>query len=135
MAAYLANCLLSQPKQVEHMRKIALILLTFTAACTTQANHVGNPLMLPVSALGNAINNAAYSGTRGQVEVFVKTNHPALVADIQRGGGPTLTEAFNIANVPAAVRARHTLQLQSDLALYSNNIEALIVAIMVVSGP
>jgi hypothetical protein len=36
--------------------------------------------------------------------------------------------------VPKPVRAEHTLQLQSDLALYANNFDALEVAIMVVSS-
>jgi hypothetical protein len=46
----------------------------------------------------------------------------------------TLNEAFDIANVPASVRAPHTLQLQSDLALYSSNLDALVVGIMMVSA-
>jgi len=120
------------------MRKITFVFLSLTSlglgACTNGANHIGNPLLLPVNALGNSIGNAIYSEKRGKVEVFVKTNHPALIADIQRGGGPTLTQAFYIADVPQSIRAEHTLQLQSDLALYSNNLEALVVAIMIVSG-
>ncbi len=116
------------------MNKLAVILLALTAGCTSGANHIGNPLLLPIRAIGNATTNAAYNQTRGQVEIFVKTNHPALIADIQRGGGTTLTEAFDIAGVPAGTRAPHTLQLQSDLALYNSNLDALVVAIMVVSG-
>ncbi|SMX31350.1 hypothetical protein [Octadecabacter ascidiaceicola] len=115
------------------MRKFTFVFLTLVAACSNEANHLGNPLLMPLNALGTRIGNAVYNERRGKVEVFVKSNHPALVADIQRGGGPMLTQAFEIANVPKPVRAPHTLQLQSDLALYSNNIEALIVAIMVVS--
>lgn len=102
--------------------------------CTSEANHLGSPLLLPINAIGTAIGNAAYGQTRGQVEVFVKTNHPALIADIRAGGGATLSEVFDIADVPQAVRAPHTLQLQSDLQLYETNLDALIVAIMVVSG-
>ncbi|MCW1950141.1 MAG: hypothetical protein KIH44_002075 [Octadecabacter sp.] len=116
------------------MRKLAFIFLTLAVACSNEANHVGNPLLLPLNALGSSIGNAVYSERRGKVEVFVKTNHPALIADIQRGGGDTLTKAFDLADVPKPVRMPHTLQLQSDLALYSNNLDALVVAIMVVSG-
>ena len=115
------------------MRKVTFVLLGLLSACTGEANHIGNPLMLPIRALGNGIDNAAYNWTRGQVEIFVKTNHPALIADLQRGGGQTLTQAFDLAKVPAPVRAPHTLQLQSDLALYNANLDALVVAIMVVS--
>ncbi|MBU2993361.1 hypothetical protein Q4555_00790 [Octadecabacter sp. 1_MG-2023] len=116
------------------MRKIAYIFLILLSACSTEANHIGNPLLLPIHALGNAASNAAYGQRRGQVEVFVKTNHPALIADLQAGGGTTLSQAFDIANVPVSTRAPHTLQMQSDLALYSNNLDALVVAIMVVSN-
>ncbi|MGJ8612021.1 MAG: hypothetical protein ACSHWY_13050 [Octadecabacter sp.] len=116
------------------MRKTPIVFMAFMAACTNQANHIGNPLLLPPSGLGTAIGNATYGAQRGQVEVFVKTNHPALITDIRAGGGATLTQAFDIANVPTAVRAPHTIQLQSDLALYSGNLDALVVAIMVVSG-
>lgn len=115
------------------MRKFALVLLPLIAGCTTDANHLGNPLLMPVTALGTAISNASYNETRGKVEVFVKTNHARLVADIQNGGGPSLTKVYDLAQVPKNQRAPHTLQLQSDLALYANNLEALIVAIMVVS--
>jgi hypothetical protein len=116
------------------MRKLTFVILCLVAGCTSDTNHIGNPLTLPVRAIGNATSNAAYNQTRGQVEIFVKTNHPALIVDIQRGGGVTLSEAFDIANVPASVRAPHTLQLQSDLALYSSNLDALVVAIMMVSA-
>ena len=115
------------------MRKFAFLLLAVTPACTSGANHLGNPLLLPFSGLGTAIGNASYNQTRGKVEVFVKTNHPALIADLRAGGGATLTQVFDIANVAQSIRAAHTLQLQSDLALYSNNLDALIVASMVVS--
>ena len=116
------------------MRRLAFVLMTLSAGCTSGANHLGNPVLLPLSAIGSSIGNATYNQTRGKVEIFVKTNHPALVADIQRGGGPALTRVFDIANVPKPIRAEHTLQLQSDLALYANNLDALVVAIMVVSG-
>ncbi|MCF2903890.1 hypothetical protein L0666_02735 [Octadecabacter sp. CECT 8868] len=116
------------------MRKYPFVFLTLLSACSTEANHIGNPLLLPIHAVGNAVSNATYGQRRGQVEVFVKTNHPALITDIRAGGGVTLTEAFDIANVPPAARAPHTLQMQSDLALYTNNLGALVVAIMVVSN-
>jgi hypothetical protein len=116
------------------MRKSAVLSMIFVAACTGEPNHLGNPLSWPTAGIGPAIENGVYGQRRGQVEVFVKSNHPALIADIRAGGGTTLSEAFDIARVPYAIRPAHTLQLQSDLALYSSNIEALIVAIMVVSS-
>lgn len=116
------------------MRKSAFVFFGLLAACTGEANHLGNPLLLPVNAIGSAIGNGAYNQRRGKVETFVKSNHPTLIADIRAGGGEALTEAYNIANVPNQIRPEHTLQLQSDLALYQAILEALIVAIMVVSG-
>ena len=115
------------------MRKITFVFITLTAGCTGEANHLGNPLLLPFSGLSNAISNASYNEVRGKVELFVKTNHPALMTDIQRGGGATLEQAYDIAGAPNAIRPEHTLHLQSDRALYAANLEALIVAIMVVS--
>lgn len=114
--------------------RIALPALILLTACTGEANHLGNPLLLPLGGLATATENAVYGARRGEVEVFVKTNHPALIADLRAGGGPTLTRAFDIARVPADVRPVHTLKMQGDLPLYQTNLEALVVAIMVVSG-
>lgn len=116
------------------MRVFALLFLALATGCSSQANHLGNPLLLPVSALGSSLGNAQYNQTRGKVEVFVKTNHPALIADIRNGGGPTLTKAYDLAAAPKPLRDEHTLQLQSDPALYAANLDALVVAIMVVAG-
>lgn len=116
------------------MRKLAFVLMTLTAACSSDANHLGNPLLLPLNAIGNSIGNAAYNETRGKVEIYVKSNHPALVADIRRGGGPFLTKAYDIAGAPKPIRAEHTLQLQSDLQIYAGSPDALVVAVMVVSN-
>jgi hypothetical protein len=41
------------------MNKLAALLLAITAGCTSDANHIGNPLMLPIRAIGNATSNAA----------------------------------------------------------------------------
>jgi hypothetical protein len=53
------------------MRKFAFILMTLTAACSTQPNHVGNSLLLPLNALGSSLGNATYNATRGKVQVYV----------------------------------------------------------------
>ncbi len=108
------------------MRKLTFVFLALLAACTPGAN--------PLQRIGTTLGNAANGETRGPVEIFVKTNHPALIRDIRAGGGPTLTRAFDIANVPQSARAFQTLRLQSDLPLYASNLDALVVALMVVSG-
>lgn len=113
------------------MRKIPFIFLGLLAACSSGGTFDGNS---PFNRIGTAIGNAANGEQRGQVEVFVKTNHPALIADIRAGGGPTLTQAFDIIEVPTNIRAGNTIRLQSELALYSANLDALIAALMVMSG-
>lgn len=115
------------------MRALPLLLLCLLTGCATGPNHLGNPLTLPFRAVAGGVDNAAYNRTRGQVEIFVKTNHPAIITDLESGGGPTLTQAFDLAQVPIAIRAPHTLQMQSDLQLYRANLGATVVAIMVVS--
>ncbi len=87
--------------------------------------------MLPISGLTNAIQNGAYQQRRGDVEVFVKTNHPALLENIATGSGPALDQAMNLANIAIPDRAARKTQMQGDLELYSQNLEALIVALMV----
>lgn len=95
---------------------------------------MGNPLMLPISGLATAASNAIYSQRRGAVEVFVKTNHPALINEINVGAGPTLSQAMNTAEIPAEDQPTRILQLQSDLGLYEVNPGALVTALMVYGG-
>ncbi len=114
-----------------HRSRLCLIIITGLAGCSNEASHVPNPLLLPFYGIGNAVQNAAYGERRGAVEVFVKTNHPALIADIDNGGGDQLIEAMNLARVAAKDRDILTLRLQSERALYARNQEALIVALMV----
>ena len=112
------------------MRRI-LVALVPLAACTGEANHLGNPFTLPSSGIANSIDNAAYNERRGQVEVFVKTNHPALISEIAIGGGPLLNEAFELARVPASDRPARRIQLQSDVSLYKTAPGSLVTALMV----
>ncbi len=59
------------------------------------------------------------AGTRdGEVQVFVAQNHPALVADVEAGGGPVLDGAMAVAGVNPATRDILVLRLQSELPLY-----------------
>ena len=112
----------------------ALLLTLALAACSTEANHLGNPLLLPVYGVTSAIGNAVYDSRRGTVELLVKTNHPALLDEITAGGGPTLTRAYDAAGVPDRDRAARTIQLQRDLGLYQSNPGALVIALMVYGG-
>lgn len=100
------------------MRKLAFVFLMLAAGCVAPATFLGNPL-----------NVNPGSANRGEVEVFVKSNHPALIRDLQSGGGPTLTQAYSIAGVPENARDVQTLRLQSNLALFNANVTALSLAI------
>lgn len=114
--------------------RFAPLLLIMMTGCTSGANHLGNPLFWPVDAVQNGINNAAYSQQRGAVEVIVKSEFPAILADIDAGGGPVLTRAMDAARIALGDRSARTLQLQGDLGLYSANPGALVTALMLFGG-
>lgn len=98
------------------MRLILPVLFTFLAACTTD---------------GDLRDFAPLASPNGAVEVLVKSNHPALIAEIDAGGGPLLTRAFDAAGVPEQDRPARTLQLQGNLGLYDANPGALVTALSV----
>ena len=98
------------------MRLILPVLFTFLAACTTD---------------GDLRNIAPLASSNGAVEVLVKSNHPALIAEINAGTGPLLTRAFDAAGVPEQDRPARTLQLQGNLGLYDANPGALVTALSV----
>lgn len=114
--------------------RIPLPCLIFMAACSNEANHIGNPLLLPFSGLATVFENSVYNERRGRVEVFVKSNHPALIADITAGGGGHISEAMNIARIPASDQPTRLIQMKSDIALYKTNPGALVTALMVYRG-
>ncbi len=114
--------------------RVTLFLLPLLAGCSGEANHLGNPLLWPVTGLSTAAENAAYNARRGQVEVIVKTNFDQIIADIVAGGGDVLTQAMDTARIPDADRPARVLQMQRDLALYQGNPGALVVALMVYGG-
>ena len=111
--------------------RAALLILPLLAACTTPENLSVNPLTWPGKIIGGGIRTAIYDQRRGQVELFVATNHPALLADITAGGGASLTQAMDIAGVPAQDRRTRITQLQGDQGLYQTSPAALVVALMV----
>jgi hypothetical protein len=98
--------------------RIALSCIVFLTACSGDANDLGNPLLLPLSGLTTLAENTVYNERRGRVEVLVKSNHPALIDQINAGAGSILIAAFDTAGVPATDRPTRIIQLQSDLGLY-----------------
>lgn len=111
-----------------------LIATLMTSACSQEANHLGNPLLLPISGASTLFGNAAYAQRRGAVEVIVKSNFDAIITDIRNGGGPVLTEAMDTAGIPLRDRPARIIQLQSDMGLYQSNPGALVTALMVYGG-
>ena len=108
-----------------------LILLP---ACTPEASHIPNPVLLPGQAASTAVSNATYGARRARVSRHVAAHHPALMAEIAAGSGPHLTQAMDLARVKAADRPALIRRLQQDRALYAADPEALIVALMVHGG-
>jgi len=114
--------------------RYTLLFLTLLSGCSTDTIQLGNLFTTPISGLTTTASSAIYDQRRGQVEVFVKTNHPALIDEINGGGGPTLTQAMDIARIPYEDRPARIIQLQSNLGLYEVNLGALITAFMVFGG-
>jgi hypothetical protein len=135
LAAYATIALVSQAIEgAKQDMRLPIITVLFAAACTGEANHLGNPLLLPFSGLSTALDNTAYNARRGKVEVFVKSNFPMLIQDITAGGGATLSEAFNLSGVPVTDRPARRIQLRSDLGIYQSAPGALVTALMVYGG-
>ena len=111
-----------------------IFTLFFIAACSSGTNHIGNPLLLPIQAIGNGIDNAIYQQRRGQVEVIVKSTFPTIIEEVAIGAGPTLTRAMDASGVPIEDHPARVMQLQGDIGLYRTNPEALIAALMVYGG-
>ena len=93
-------------------------------------------LVLLVAGCGQGLDLAgltdpAQASRRGAIEVAVKSAHPAIVSEIEAGGGPALARAFDAAGVPAGERAARTTQLGGDLGLYARNPGALAAALAV----
>lgn len=113
------------------MRLLPLLVLPILMSCSSEANHLGNPLLLPINGISTAVQNAAYRERRGQVEIAVKSTWPRILGDIEAGNGPTLSDAMNAARIPESDRPTRILQLQGDLPLYRGQPENLVVALMV----
>ena len=103
--------------------RLSLPCLALLAACTT-------PLEGPFGQLLTPADLSADSARRGATELAVKDRFAAILAEIDAGGGPALTAAFDAARVPVAERPARTLQLQGDLGLYAANPGALVSALL-----
>jgi hypothetical protein len=119
-----ANC----PPQPGPSVRLLLALLLPGALALAGCDGAGAPRWADPARLGPP--SAAEQNRRGAVEVFVKSNHTALIDEIGAGGGPTLTRAFDIAGVPAADRPARVIQLDANLGLHAASPAALIRALL-----
>ncbi|WP_341222693.1 hypothetical protein [Loktanella salsilacus] len=101
--------------------------LGLLAACNS-AGEVQNPFTGVTSALN------ASDTQRGAVELAVKSEFPAILAQVDAGGGPALNAAFDAAGVPIEDRPARTIQLQRDAGLYASNPGALASTLLVWGG-
>lgn len=85
--------------------------------------------MTPLPRMLEAITDPAARQNQGALELYVKTNHRAIMADIEGGGGAALTRSFDLANVPATDRPARILALQGDFAAYESNPGSLILSL------
>lgn len=111
-----------------------LITVLVLSAGSDAPNHTGSPLLVPINAITSAAEYAVHNQRRGQVEIFVKSNFTAVISDIRAGGGPTLTEAMNIAGIPLNDRPARLVKLRSDIGLYDTAPGALVTALMIYSA-
>lgn len=107
------------------MRKAFVCVLLLTG-CTSGPIPLFIPIILP-SAVPS---QSAEDPTQAAVERIVKGGFPAILSDIQSGGGPILSEAFDAAGVPQSDRATRVIQLNNDLPLYAESPGALVTAIL-----
>jgi hypothetical protein len=116
------------------MKSIVSILLALTLTNCTEnsANHVGNPLLLPMRGVSSAIGNGIYNKRRAQVKTYVQSHHADILMEITSLGGPHLEHAYDLARVIKANRPTLTQQLLDDRHIYFvKDTEPLVVALMV----
>lgn len=113
------------------MRPVVLPLIALgLTACAGGVNPAGMLQYPPWQALTTADPDTR----RGEVELFVKTNHAALVAEIGAGGGPLLSRAMDLAAIPEADRPARLIQLRADRPIHAESPAALVTALLVYGG-
>ncbi len=115
------------------MRIILTVAILALGGC--DMGHLGNPLMWPGMAIGNAVGNSTYNARRKKVSDHVNTHQFEILTDIGVGGGPALDKAFDLAGVHKSSRAQVLRTFQKDIAMFRPNTaearEQLVIALMV----
>lgn len=113
------------------MRTLTLCLILL--GCTNgNANHIGNPLLLPVGAVTTGVENTFYNARRKRVAEYITANKPALRADVIAGTGPALNGLYAVAKTPTKNQAALAHELnRSQTQYFAENPEPMVVAVMV----
>ncbi|WP_417808053.1 hypothetical protein [Thioclava sp.] len=111
-------------KSVCHIAPPVLVALILTAC--TEANHVGNPLTLPIRAIATGAENAAYSHKRGIVKTWIIKNEAGMRAEDFDG---PVTQSL-LATLPAKARNQARQDLK-EAAPHADFAERATVIIMV----
>ena len=118
------------------MRIILGVMALALGGC--DMGHLGNPLMWPGMAVGNAVENTAYNARRMKVSDHVNAHQFEILTDIGVGGGPALGKAFDLARIRKTNRPQVLRDLQKEIAMYRPNTdearEQLVIALMVNGG-
>ncbi|SIO12972.1 hypothetical protein [Vannielia litorea] len=111
------------------LRWVICVGLAGSLAACTGANHLGNPLLLPVRGVAAGLENAAYGKRRAAVKAWIIEQEAAMRAE--RFEGP-VTGAL-LAELPEAARAQARADLK-DAARHGDFAERATVAFMVHRG-
>lgn len=93
-----------------------------------------NPILWPIAGASAAAQNAVYDTRRQRVVRHVANTYPHLLAEIDAGSGAALAKAMDLARVRPERRPVLRARLKADLALYRQDRDALVVALMVHGG-
>ena len=115
------------------MRIILAAMVLALGGC--DMGHLGNPLMWPGMAVGNAVENAGYNARRKRVSGHVEAHQFEIISDIAVGGGPSLSKAFDLAQVVNQARPEVRGILKQEIAKFRPNTkearEQLVIVLMV----
>jgi len=115
------------------MRIILAVMVLALSGC--DMGHLGNPLMWPGMAVGNAVDNAGYNARRKRVSDHVNTHQLEILTDIGVGGGASLTKAFDLARVHETNRPAVLRTMKNEMSMYRPNTaearEQLVIVFMI----
>lgn len=113
---------------VKFFRVFGLCACVGVASCSAP-NHLGNPLLLPVNAIGAAVENASYNRRRGKVKAWIAEHEATMRAE--QFDGPITQVLLDAMPVARREQARADLK---EAAQHSDYVERATVVVMVLSG-